>query len=70
MDEKPTFPMTNVSISPDGVLITIALGPGISITHGLNEEMMNELTRKWLETRQEIKQQLHLIKRIQDSKNN
>lgn len=70
MDEKPTFPMTNVNLTPEGVLFTIALGPGLSINYAVGEQMMNELCQKWLETRQEIKQQLHLIRKIQDSKNN
>ena len=68
--EEPHFPITNVQVSPQGVIVTTVLGPGLSITQGLGEAVMNDVVKKWLDTRRELKKQQALIQDVMRSKNN
>lgn len=63
-----TFPQTSVNITQDGMILTIVLAPGLSINYGVGEAMMNEMCKKWLETRQQVKQQLAVIRDIRQSR--
>lgn len=61
---QPQFPMTNLSITPDGMTITIMFAPGLHLQQGINEETMNAICAKWLETRRELKKQQQLVQDV------
>lgn len=63
-----TFPQTSINITQDGMILHITLAPGLAVTYGVGEQMMNEITKKWLETRQQVKQQLAIIHDIRQSR--
>lgn len=48
-------------VSPEGVTINTQLGQGLSLTQFIPEQAMNNLVRKWMETRREIKGQLAVV---------
>ena len=58
--EQPPQIMTNFNISPDGMLISIQFPNGLTISQPVNEDMMNQITAKWLETRREVKRMRQL----------
>lgn len=70
--QQPTFPSTRYQITPDGLLISHLLGPGITFNGGIGEADMNEICKQWLESRKAIKQQLDIqlatIRNIEKSK--
>lgn len=70
VQEEPRFPITNINVTPQGVVVTVILGPGLSITQALGEQVMNDIVKKWLETRRELKKQQALISDVIRSKNN
>lgn len=70
VQEEPHFPITNINVTPQGVVVTVILGPGLSITQALGEQVMNDIVKKWLETRRELKKQQALISDVIRSKNN
>ena len=61
---QPQFPMTNLQITPDGMLISIMFGPGLVLNQVINEETMNAICKKWLETRKELKKQQQLVQDV------
>lgn len=68
-EQEQTFPATNINVSPAGMTITIMLAPGLAIQQAVGEEAMNQIMQKWLETRKQVRQQLELVKHIQQSRN-
>ena len=54
---QPQFPMTTLQITPNGMQITTMLTPDTAIVKMINEETMNDVCKRWLETRRELKQQ-------------
>ncbi len=75
--QQPSYPFTQVQVQPQGVLITIHTAPGISMNVAINEDMVNQIMKLWLQTRQDIarvvqnnqKQELALIRSIKQSRN-
>ena len=67
--QQQQFPATHFQINPDGMLIMIVLAPGFSTNIGVNEETMNAICQKWLETRQAVQQQLQMLKHLKETKN-
>jgi hypothetical protein len=67
--EEPTYPNTNLQVSPQGVRIAIGLAPGIELSTTLNEETINQLMTLWLQTRKAVAQEMALIKDIKQSRN-
>jgi len=68
--QQPQFPMTNVSVSPQGLIVQIVLAPGVMLQTVLNEETMNQVTKLWLETRKQIQDQLKMIEHVRSTKLN
>lgn len=66
--EQPQFPNIAINISPDGMIISLVLGPGTTINQMINEEQMNAICQKWLETRKQVKEELNIIDLVQRSK--
>jgi hypothetical protein len=60
----------NVQIMPDGVVISIALGPGLAVQQIIPEQLMNDLAGKWLDSRRARKHELQLIEDIKRTKVN
>jgi len=65
---QPTFPSTNLQVTPDGLLITIMLAPGLIIQQGVGEAAMNAVCKQWLQSRKDVKQQLEMIQHVKKSK--
>jgi len=61
---QPQFPMTNINITPDGMVVSTLLGPGLAINQAINEETMNAICKQWLETRKELKKQQELVRDV------
>jgi hypothetical protein len=68
--QQPQFPLTNINITPQGMLVSIMLTPTLSFNQLLDENVMNEVVKKWMETRREVKRDLALIHDINRTKNN
>lgn len=59
---QPAFPVTHIQINQQGMIITTALGPGLSINQALDENTMNEIFKRWLETRKEVQRSKDIIR--------
>ncbi len=46
---QPTYPATNFNITPDGMVISTTLAPGLTITQGVGAQLMHEICKKWRE---------------------
>lgn len=60
VSEQPTppqFPMTQFNITPQGLSITILLGPALAISHLIDTKTMDKLARSWIEAQVEVKKQ-------------
>jgi len=66
--QQPTFPSTNFQITDQGMLVTIFLAPGLTLTQGIGEQHMNEICKSWLQSRKAIRQQLEMVRNIGKSK--
>jgi hypothetical protein len=69
-EEQPKFPQIAINVTPQGMMVSVALAPGLTLTQNLGEDIMNQVCARWLETRQEIKQNLAIIEHVKRSKNN
>lgn len=65
---QAAFPNTNLQVTPQGLLVTIALAPGLIIQQGIGEDAMNAVCKQWLESRKQVKKQLEMIQHINNSK--
>jgi hypothetical protein len=54
----PAFPTAQINIHETGMIISFLLAPGLSIQQGIDEENMNAICERWLQTRRAIKKQL------------
>lgn len=68
--DEQKFPQTAVQVSPQGVKITIIMAHGYEHSFILSEETMNQIMQLWLQSRQDIKNSLALIKHVNSSKVN
>ena len=66
--QQPTFPSTRYQITPDGLLISYLLAPGMTFNGGIGEADMNTLCRQWLDSRKQIKRELEMIRDIEKTK--
>lgn len=66
--EQPQFPHTAINITPDGMVVTTMLTNQMGITQALNEEQMNTICQKWLETRRQVRDEMNIIQLVQKSK--
>lgn len=65
--KQPTFPQVNINITPQGMLVTIALGPTTAINQLIEANAMDQISKAWRESR---KNQLDIIRTVQNSKIN
>ena len=70
LQQQPQFPMTGVNIPPDGsgMVITIILAPGFQFSTTLDENAMNAVCAKWVQTRKNIADQLRVIEHVKSTK--
>ena len=70
--ERPQFPMIGVNIPPDGsgMKITIILAPGVDLNFTMGEDMMNQITKQWVQTRKNIQDQLRVIEHVKSTRLN
>ena len=52
------------------MLSAIVLAPGLSINQAIAEQTMNDICKKWLQTRKELRDQMETIRAVQNSKIN
>jgi hypothetical protein len=69
--QQPQFPVTGINIPSDGsgMAITVVLAPGFQFNITLGEDMMNQITKQWVQTRKSIADQLRVIQHVNSSKN-
>lgn len=60
----PQAPPIALNITPQGLAITFTLAPGLTLTQVLPEDVMNEITRRWVETRREVKRQMEIAQNV------
>lgn len=68
--EQPQFPITNLQIVQQGLLVTMVLAQNISINCLIGEEAMNEVCKKWVENRKQVADQLRVIREVNRTKTN
>lgn len=70
--QQPTFPITGINIPTDGsgMAITVVLAPGFQFNITLGEDMMNQITKQWVQTRKNIQDQLRTIQHVASTRNN
>lgn len=61
MAGQMSFPQSGVDIDASGMRISLLIAPGVTLTQNLGEDLMNQVTQKWLETRREIRQHLRVV---------
>jgi len=52
---QPIYPALNFAISPDGVMVQTIFPSGLSINQPIAAADMDELSKKWLQSRVEAK---------------
>lgn len=67
--QPPTFPVTNVQVVPQGLIINTMLAPGLSIGQMIDEASMNAICQQWLQSRKQIKRDMELVQHIKRTKN-
>lgn len=60
--EPMQFPQTNANVTPEGVVLNILLAPNLQITTILNNEMLDEISRKSKEVRRQSKEHLEIVR--------
>jgi hypothetical protein len=65
LQQLPTFPQINLNIIPQGMSITIALGPTTAISQLIDASTMDEVTKAWRDSR---KTTHDIIRAVQSSK--
>ena len=63
-EQQPIFPQTNANVTPEGVIIGIALAPNLQITTILPNEMIDEIYQKSRETRKQAKNHLEIVRNM------
>ncbi len=56
--EQPTFPQTNVQLTPDSLIISVNLAQGLSFVAGLDGETVTQIARQWVMTHPELQNEL------------
>lgn len=67
--QPPTFPVTNVQVVPQGLIINTMLAPGLSIGQMIDEASMNAICQQWLQSRKQIKRDMEIVQHIKRTKN-
>ena len=68
--EAPQFPMTNLQIVEQGVIVSLVFAPNITMNCLIDPDTMQNLCRKWLDFRKNQADQLRVIREINKSKIN
>ncbi len=56
--EQPTFPQTNVQLTPDSLIISVNLAQGLSFVAGLDGETVTQIARQWVMTHEALRNEL------------
>ena len=65
--QQPTFPQIGLNILPQGLVITIQLGPTTTIQQLIDANAMDQVAKQWRESRKNADD---LLRAVQHSKNN
>ena len=60
--EQMQFPQTNANVTPEGVVLNILLAPNLQITTILNNDMIDEISRKSKEVRRQSREHLEIVR--------
>ena len=52
--EQPQFPQVQLNLLPQGLMVTVVLGPTTSINQLIEAVMMDEVARQWRESRKNL----------------
>lgn len=66
----PQFPQTNINVTPQGMVITVILAPGIALSTNLNAEMMDNVLKLWRQVRVNEQDIIRTIEAVRQSKIN
>jgi len=64
-----TFPHIAINVNEQGAIISLMLAPGIVLNQALSEDAMNQITKRWIETRKEVKKRLELVQNVIRTRN-
>lgn len=62
--EQQQFPQINANITPDGMIISVVLGPGFVFQQAIGGEMLDEICKKWKETRKKTNANLEIVRNM------
>lgn len=62
--DQQQFPQTNANVTPEGVVLNILLAPNLQITTILNNEMIDEISKKSKEVRRQSKDHLEIVRNM------
>jgi hypothetical protein len=65
--QQPTFPQVGLNIMPQGLMVTIQLGPTTSINQIIDANVMDQVAKEWRESRKNVDA---IFRAVQQSKNN
>lgn len=65
--QQPAFPQIGLNILPQGLVITIQLGPTTTIQQLIDANAMDQVAKQWRESRKNADD---LLRAVQHSKNN
>ena len=60
-EQQPTFPVLQVTIAPNAIVLKTFLSSTFSIEQILVEEQVNGILQEWLKTRQQIAVQQQIV---------
>jgi hypothetical protein len=67
--EVPVFPRLNISIEPQGMTVTILLGPGTAISQVIAASDMDNVVKLWRDQKRAMGSELDIIRAVQSTKN-
>jgi hypothetical protein len=67
--QQPMFPRTSVNLVAEGMLINVALAPGLSLGQVIDANSMDRIAKDWITARTKAKQnELAVIRQVNKSK--
>lgn len=59
--EQPTYPTSQITITPEGIAISFILAPGLSITQQIADEAIYNIAKNLKEARREMSKNLDVV---------
>ena len=66
--QAPQFPTVNFNLSPEGMKITILLGPGLTLAQDIPPAYMDRIEADWRNIRSEVRRMQSLVNDVMRTK--